>query len=92
MSGHAGNVPEARAEATAAAQAHFNVYLETCSTFCTPGMIEELVGEAGSDRVLFGSDMSLDPRPQIGKIITAHLSDDAKRKILGGNAQRLLGI
>ena len=68
-------------------------YLETCSTFRTPGVIEELVDGVGADRVLFGSDMPLmDPRSQIGKIITARISDEAKQKILGGNAGRLLGI
>jgi predicted TIM-barrel fold metal-dependent hydrolase len=93
VSGHSGNIPEPRAEAIAAAQAHPNVYLETCSTFRTPGVIEQLVDEAGADRVLFGSDVPLmDPRPQIGKIITARISDEAKRQILGGNARRLLGI
>ena len=93
VAGHSGNVPEARAEAIAATQAHPNVYLETCSTFRTPGVIEQLVNEAGADRVLFGSDTPLmDPRPQIGKIITADISDDAKRLVLGENANRLLRI
>ena len=91
--GHSGNDPEQRAQAIALAQAHPNVYLETCSTFRTPGVIEQLVNEAGADRVLFGSDMPLmDPRPQLGKIITARISDEAKRKILGDNACRLLGL
>jgi predicted TIM-barrel fold metal-dependent hydrolase len=93
VSGHSGNVAEPRAEAIAAAQAHPNVYLETCSTYRTPGVIEQLVNEAGADQVLFGSDTPLmDPRPQIGKIITADISDEAKRQILGDNARRLLGI
>lgn len=93
VAGHSGNVPEARAEAIAAAQAHPNVYLETCSTFRTPGVIEQLVNEAGADRVLFGSDIPLmDPRSQLGKIITADISDEAKRLVLGGNAQRLLRL
>jgi uncharacterized protein len=90
--GHAGNTPVERAQAIAAVQAHPNVYVETCSTFRTPGVIEQLVNEAGADRVLFGSDMPLmDPRSQLGKIITADISDEAKKKILGFNAQRLLG-
>ncbi|MCZ6679743.1 MAG: amidohydrolase family protein [Candidatus Poribacteria bacterium] len=93
VAGHSGNTAEPRAEAIAAAQAHPNVYLETCSTYRTPGVIEQLVNEAGADRVLFGSDTTLmDPRPQLGKIITARISDDAKRQILGGNARRLLGL
>ena len=51
------------------------------------------MAEAGADRVLFGSDTPLmDPRSQLGKIITANISDEAKRQILGDNARRLLGI
>ena len=93
VSGHSGNVPEARAEAIKAAQNHPNVYLETCSTYRTPGVIEELVEKGGADRVLYGSDMPLmDPRPQIGKIITASISSEAKRMALGYNAARLLRI
>jgi predicted TIM-barrel fold metal-dependent hydrolase len=34
----------------------------------------------------------MDPRPQLGKIITAAISDEAKRLVLGGNAQRLLKL
>ena len=91
--GHSGNTAVYRAQAIAAAQAYPNVYLETCSTFRTPGVIEQLVDEAGAERVLYGSDMPLmDPRPQLGKIITADISNEAKRKILGENARRLLRI
>lgn len=91
--GHAGNTPDERAQAIAAAQANPNVYLETCSTFRTPGVIEQLVNEAGADRVLYGSDMPLmDPRSQMGKIITAQIPDAAKRQILGRNAQKLLRL
>ena len=93
VSGHSGNTPELRAQAIAAAQANENVYLETCSTLRTPGVIEQLVEEGGAERVLFGSDIPLmDPRSQLGKIITAQISDEAKRLVLGGNAARILGI
>ena len=34
----------------------------------------------------------MDPRPQLGKIITAAIDDDAKRLILGENACGLLGL
>lgn len=91
VAGHSGNTPVERAQAIAVAQAHPNVYLETCSTFRIPGVIEQLVNEAGADRVLFGSDLPLmDPRSQLGKIITADINDNAKAQILGLNAQRLL--
>ena len=48
---------------------------------------------AGAARVLFGSDIPLmDPRPQLGKILTADISHDDKRQILGDNARRLLHL
>jgi len=92
VAGHSGVTPVERAQAIAAAKANPNVYLETCSTYRTPGLIEHLVEEVGADRVLFGTDMPLmDPRAQLGKIITARISDEAKRHVMGGNARRLLG-
>lgn len=93
VAGHSGNVAGPRQQAIAAAQAHPNIYLETCSSFRTPGVIEELVAQAGAERVLFGSDTPLmDPRYQIGKIITADIPASAKRCILGENAARLLRL
>ena len=93
IAGHSGNVEPARSEAIQAARELPNYYLETCSTYRTPGVIEELVAGAGADRVLFGSDQPLmDPRPQVGKIVTADLTAEEKRLVLGGNAARLLGL
>ncbi len=93
VAGHAGNCEPYRSQAIKAAQEWDNVYLETCSTFRTPGVVEELVDGVGAERVLFGSDTPLmDPRPQMGKIITAAIDDEAKRLILGENAKRLLKL
>ena len=93
VAGHAGNAEPFRGQAIAAARARPNFYLETCSTFRTPGVVEELVSKAGADRVLFGSDVPLmDPRPQLGKIITADIDAEAKRLVLGANAHRLLKL
>lgn len=93
VAGHAGNIEPFRSQAIRAAQACPNVYLETCSSFRSPGVVEELVRKAGAERVLYGSDSPLmDPRSQIGKILTADISDRAKQQILGENACRLLGI
>ena len=55
--------------------------------------IEFLVNGAGEDRVLYGSDMPLmDTRLQVGRIVTADISDEAKVKVLGLNAIKLLGL
>ena len=47
----------------------------------------------GADRILFGTDLPfLDPRPQLGRVAFAKISDDEKRLVLGLNAARVLGI
>ena len=43
--------------------------------------------------MLYGSDMPLmDARVQIGRIVTADISQEAKCRVLGLNAAELLGI
>ncbi len=67
-----------------------NVYLDLCYSVQWRGLLEQMVAGAGADRVLYGSDLPfLDPRPQLGRIAFAHLSEDQLRLILGGNAQRI---
>lgn len=93
VAGHSGIIEPCRYQAMEMARRHANFYLETCSTYRQPGVIEQLVAGAGADRVLFGSDQPLmDPRTQLGKIITADLTDEEKRLVIGGNAMRLLGL
>ena len=59
----------------------------------SPGMIEGMAGEAGADRLLFGSNA-----PQryvessLNMITYSSLSPDEKAAVLGGNAARLLGL
>ncbi len=70
-----------------------NVYLETCGSGTALGAIEKAVVTAGADRILFGTDMALmDARQQIGKVVTADISHNDKRQILGLNAIKLLGL
>ena len=70
-----------------------NVYLETASSRGEPGIIKAVVEAVGADRVLYGSDMPVfDARHQVGKIVTADISDEDKQKILGLNAIKLLGL
>ena len=70
-----------------------NVYMETCSSSGTHRAVQHSVEGAGADRVLFGTDMPLhDARREIAKVLTADISDDAKRRVLGLNAIDLLGL
>jgi len=90
---HSGNSMQGQIQAVEAAQARQNIYLETATSFGEHGTIEYLVEGAGEDKVLFGSDMPLlDARHQVGRIVTADISDEAKRKVLGLNAIRILGL
>lgn len=68
-----------------------NVVLEITYTTTTRGIIEFLVAEVGADKVLYGSDQPMrDPSPQLGWVCYADISYEDKKKVLGGNIQRLL--
>lgn len=91
--GHSGVTDIGNIQAVEAARTCPNIYLETCTSYGKEGTIEFLVEGAGADRILYGSDMPLiDARLQLGRIVTADISDEAKQQILGLNALRLLGI
>jgi predicted TIM-barrel fold metal-dependent hydrolase len=80
----------ARANA-AVARDRPNVYAEITYTSVTYGSIEYLVETAGADKVLFGSDIPMrDPAPQLAWVAYARISEEDKRKILGGNIRGLL--
>ena len=56
-------------------------------------IVEHFVSEVGAERVLFGTDapwMSI--QQQLGRVLFADIPDAAKRQILVGNAQQLLGL
>ena len=70
-----------------------NLYLETCASWNGLVAIKFAVERAGEDKILFGTDMPLhDARYELGKVVTANISQEAKRKILGLNAIKLLGL
>jgi len=74
-----------------AAKEFTNVYLDLAYSAGPRGLVERLVAGAGADKVIWGSDcyfFSL--TQQIGKVIGADLPEAAKKKILSGNARRLL--
>lgn len=68
-----------------------NLYVDLAGSDPTSGMVEMAVRELGADRVLYGSDAGgRSFASQIAKVTGARLSDQDKRKILGGNLRRLL--
>jgi len=90
---HAGNFPSGRQSCVSAARQAPNIHIEICSSWRQFHSIEDLVEGAGEDRVLYGSDLPLmDPRIQMGRVLTADIGEQARRKVLGENAARLLGI
>jgi predicted TIM-barrel fold metal-dependent hydrolase len=78
--------------AVAVAKKHPNLLLDTASSQIDNGMLEHAVAEIGPERILYGSDMPLlDPHTQKAKVTGAQISDEARRLILGGNVERILG-
>lgn len=79
---------------TAIAAAHqcTNVYLETSGAFDRaklPAAVEAL----GTHRIVFGSGSPhVDPAAAMGLVEDSDLSEDARRKILFDNAQKLFGL
>ena len=67
-----------------------NVWLEINYTSVPFGMISYLAEQAGTEKVLFGSDTPMrDPSPILGWVVYDHLDDSQRAAILGGNAQIL---
>jgi predicted TIM-barrel fold metal-dependent hydrolase len=55
-------------------------------------MIDYLVAGCGADRVLYGTDLPMrDPRTQFGWVVYSRLSLEDKKKVLGLNAQKMVG-
>ncbi len=91
--GHAASSWQVLDEAEKEAHEHPNVYLDLTGSRLIRGLIEDMVKRVGADRVLFGTDNPfIDPRPGLGRVLAARLSDDDKRKILGLNAKRLFRL
>jgi predicted TIM-barrel fold metal-dependent hydrolase len=75
------------------ARKHHNIYLDLATSLSGYGWVEEFVKKAGAEKVLYGSDIPFISAPQqIGKVLFARITDDAKRKVLGLNAKTVLGI
>jgi uncharacterized protein len=70
-----------------------NLYLELTAVFDDRGIIEKFAGEAGSERMLFGTDLPwFDPQHAIGVLCSAQISDEDRHNICHRNAEKLLGL
>jgi predicted TIM-barrel fold metal-dependent hydrolase len=88
---HAGGSYAFAEEVAACIVEHPNVYAEITLTPVTNRVVEFLVEATDDEHVLFGTDAPMrDPRPQLGWVVWADLSLESKKKILGGNFQRIL--
>jgi predicted TIM-barrel fold metal-dependent hydrolase len=68
-----------------------NVYLELTAVFDDRGVLEEFVRQAGSERLLFGTDLPwFDPHHAVGALLSADISDEDRHNICHRNAERLL--
>jgi predicted TIM-barrel fold metal-dependent hydrolase len=68
-----------------------HVYLEITQTNMTNGIIEAMVQEIGSKKVLFGTDLPMrDPAPQLAWVTYSKISVEEKKDILGRNIQRII--
>ena len=90
--GHSGGYEFAAIyEAARVARENANAYLDLCLSGMFDGEVELLVKEAGAKKVLFGSDIPfMDPRPNLGRVLLARVSDPDKERILGLNLKELL--
>ena len=91
--GHSGGLEEGIRKAVELAQIYPNLYLDISGDILFFGLIEFLVENAGADKILFGSDLTmLDPRINLSRVLMAKIDSEAKRKILGLNACGLFGL
>ncbi len=68
-----------------------HVYLELTAAYHVNGIIERMVREAGSHKILFGTDLPwFDPHYGIGCVVWAKIADEDRHNILHRNAERLL--
>jgi predicted TIM-barrel fold metal-dependent hydrolase len=77
--------------AIAAMKKHPNIFAEITLTPVPLGIVDYLVKHAGSDRVLYGSDLPMrDPRQQLGWVVFSRLGLEEKKNVLAANAMRVI--
>ena len=92
--GHAGG-PSRRAleRACDLAYRYDEVYLDITCSRTVAGLIEWMAGRAPVQRILFGSDIPfIDPRPAVGLVLYARVTDAVREAIFFENADRLYNL
>ncbi|MCX7824507.1 MAG: amidohydrolase family protein [Verrucomicrobiae bacterium] len=88
--GHAGGRYRGHIAAASLAKRHANVFVDLSGDCYCLGLVEYLVAQIGSEKVLFGSDLTwIDPRTQLGMVLDADIPAGAKENILYLNAKRV---
>jgi len=73
------------------AQQYLNVYLELTAAYSVNGVIESMVRQAGSHKIVFGTDLPwFDPHYGIGCVLFSRITDEDRHNILHRNAERLI--
>lgn len=86
--GHSGG-PHGSYHAVELAREVKNIYLDLALSMCPARQVEFFVSEVGSERVMFGTDNPfIDPRPQVGRVCLAKISQQDRINIFGANARR----
>lgn len=75
------------------AESFDHLWLDLTGSLLVYGGLERMVERVGAKRVLWGTDNPfIDPRPGLGRVLCADLSDEEKRSILGLNASKLFRL
>lgn len=65
-----------------------NVFVDTSGSVIDCGVIEKAIRYVGENRLLFGTDLSLEEG--VGKILDANITEEQRQLIFGGNFMRIL--
>jgi len=89
---HLGDSPEEVRERVDLTKRHLKLHLDISGHgYQRMGILEQAVRVAGADRVLFGSDYTInDPAGVIARLDKSNFDVETREKILGGNLARLL--
>lgn len=90
---HCGGLYDGINECVKLLKKYRNTYMDTAGDIYYNGLIEFIVNEVGSERILFGTDcIWMDPRTQLGMILGADIFLRDKENILFRNAQEVFCI